>query len=201
MPLAHGLKANVPAVLAANSRGVPLPSRRAVFAAGAACSWLPEIAQASDEDDDKGPDWLRSSGADGAWTEHEGTFDEAFFSDFTSAANGFKYKFVAPGEGPKPQRGAAYNEGYQKVALHYTGYLLDGRKFDSSYGREPFAFRMGKGKVIPGWEAVVGGMTKGQKVIVLIPPQYAYGPAGKGIIPSNAPLVYYLELRRLGSIK
>ena len=82
-----------------------------------------------------------------------------------------------------------------QVYVHYTGYLLDGTQFDSSYGKEPFGFRLGKGKVIRGWEAVVGGyaavvlaltrpaghlrpaphpfrMTEGMKVIVRIPPEY-----------------------------
>lgn len=79
-----------------------------------------------------------------------------------------------------------------QVFIHYTGYLLDGTKFDSSYDKgEPFGFRLGKGKVISGWEAVAGGMKVGMKTIVRIPPEFAYGENGTpgGPIPPNAPLV------------
>ena len=55
-----------------------------------------------------------------------------------------------------------------------TGYLLDGKKFDSSYDKgEPFGFRLNKGKVIPGWESIAQGMNVGMKVIVKIPPEFA----------------------------
>ena len=113
----------------------------------------------------------------------QGVFDDAFFASFEEW-RGFLFKFIeeAPG-GEKPQP-------FQKVFVHYTGYLLDGTKFDSSYDKgPPFSFRMNKGKVISGWEAVVGGMRTGMKVVVRIPPEFAYGPAGAGVIPANAPLV------------
>ena len=86
---------------------------------------------------------------DGAWAKHTGPFSDAFFKDF-ELKNGFAFKFVQQGEGEKPAN-------LQKVFVHYTGYLLDGTEFDSSYGKDPFSFRLGKGKVIRGWEAVVGG--------------------------------------------
>ena len=85
-----------------------------------------------------------------------------------------------------------------------TGYLLDGTKFDSSYDKgEPFGFRLNKGKVIPGWEAIAQGMNPGMKVIVMIPPEFAYGKSGTpgGPIPPNAPLVFYMEMVRFGNIK
>lgn len=136
-----------------------------------------------------------SSAADGSWAQHSGPFTPDFFADgFQSTDSGFQYKFVLSGEGDKPAS-------MQQVFVHYTGYLLDGQQFDSSYGREPFKFRLGKGKVIPGWEAVVAGMRPGQKVIVKIPPEYAYGGQAVGPIPANAPLVFYIELVRLGNIK
>ena len=60
---------------------------------------------------------------------------------------------------------------------NYSGYLQDGTKFDSSYDKEkPFSFRLNKGKVITGWEAIVPGMKVGSKVIVKIPPQFACTP-------------------------
>ncbi|KAL1507341.1 hypothetical protein AB1Y20_008187 [Prymnesium parvum] len=131
---------------------------------------------------------------DGTWTKHEGPFDSAFFKDFTTTPTGFMYKKINSPDDEKPVP-------FQKVFVHYTGYLMDGTKFDSSYGREPFSFRLGKGKVINGWEATVGGMTVGQKVIVKIPPQYAYGDKQTGPIPPNSDLVFYIELLKLGGIK
>lgn len=83
-----------------------------------------------------------------------------------------------------------------------TGYLLDGTKFDSSYDRnEPFKFRLGKGKVITGWEGILPGMTVGQRVIVRVPPEFAYGEKSVGKIPANSPLLFYMELLELGNIK
>ena len=134
---------------------------------------------------------------DSAWSAHSGPFADEFFSDFSKTDTGFKYKILSPGEGEKPVAG-------QNVFVHYTGYLLDGKKFDSSYDSKegkPFKFRLGKGKVIGGWEATVGGMRPGARVIVRIPPQYAYGSKGVGPIPPDAPLVFYMELVRLGTIK
>jgi FKBP-type peptidyl-prolyl cis-trans isomerase FkpA len=73
---------------------------------------------------------------------------------------------------------------------------------DSSFGTgKPFAFRLGKGKVIRGWEGIVPGMTPGMRVVVRVPPEYAYGPDGKGKVPPNAALVFYMELISLGDIK
>jgi FKBP-type peptidyl-prolyl cis-trans isomerase len=141
-------------------------------------------------------DWMAKKKM-GEWADHEGAFDDEFFKDFKTTDSGFKFKIVQQGEGEKAQP-------FQKVFVHYSGYLLNGKKFDSSYDKgEPFGFRMSKGKVIPGWETVVAGMNPGMKVIVQIPPQYAYGDkgVGNGLIPPNSPLVFYMELRRLGSIK
>jgi len=84
---------------------------------------------------------LASFADDGAWAVHTGPFTDAFFQDgFKTSATGFLYKFVEPGTGEKPVN-------MQQVFVHYTGYLLDGTKFDSSYGKDPFKFRLGKGKV------------------------------------------------------
>ena len=112
------------------------------------------------------------------------------------AGNGFMYKFIREGTGTvKPVTG-------QKVRIHYAGYLLDGKRFDTSYDKDkPFAFRLGKGKVIDGWEGIVPGMTEGQRVIVKIPAKYAYGDRSVGPIPPNSPLIFYMELVELGNIK
>ena len=134
----------------------------------------------------------------GAWTNHVGAFDDAYFSDFTESktAAGFKYKILKEGDGPKP-------EPFQRVYVQYKGYLLDGTQFDTSYkgNNEPFSFRLNKRKVISGWEGIVSGMKVGQRVAVLIPPEYAYGDKGIGPIPPNSKLLFYMELVSLGNIK
>ncbi len=83
----------------------------------------------------------------------------------------------------------------QKVAMHYTGRLLNGEKFDSSLDRnEPFTFVLGKGEVIPGWDEGVAMLTKGQKATFVIPSFLAYGQRGVQKIPPFSPLVFEVEL-------
>lgn len=93
------------------------------------------------------------------------------------------------GTGPEAKEG-------DTVSVHYTGYLADGSKFDSSVDRgQPFEFTLGEGKVIKGWEIGVKGMKKGEVRKLIIPPQYAYGEAGfPGVIPGNATLAFEVEL-------
>ena len=96
---------------------------------------------------------------------------------------------LAEGSGPKIRRGSM-------ARISYKGMLPDGRVFDQSilHGG-PLEFELGVGKVIPGWDMVVLDMTKGEKRLVAIPPEYAYGTQGAaGIIPPNSYLIFELEL-------
>jgi FKBP-type peptidyl-prolyl cis-trans isomerase FkpA len=100
-----------------------------------------------------------------------------------------KVETITSGAGPSPKRG-------DTVTVHYTGWLTDGAKFDSSVDRdEPFAFVLGTGQVIQGWDEGVATMRVGDKVRLTIPPELAYGEAGyPGAIPPSATLVFEVEL-------
>ena len=103
--------------------------------------------------------------------------------------SGLMIEELAIGEGDEAVQG-------KRVSVHYTGWLTDGGKFDSSVDRnEPFAFPLGRGRVIPGWDEGVAGMKVGGKRKLTIPPHLGYGAHGAGgVIPPNATLVFEVEL-------
>ena len=103
--------------------------------------------------------------------------------------SGLKYEDLIEGDGAQAAAG-------QRVSVHYTGWLLDGDKFDSSLDRgQPFEFSLGSGMVIRCWDEGVAGMKVGGKRRLTIPPQLGYGARGAGgVIPPNATLVFDVEL-------
>ena len=87
-----------------------------------------------------------------------------------------------------------------KVHVHYTGRFADGRRFDSSLDRgQTFAFVLGAGEVIKGWDQGVLGMKEGGKRRLVVPPEFGYGPGGRPpVIPAGAVLYFEVELVRVG---
>ena len=109
--------------------------------------------------------------------------------DMNASVTELKIEELKAGEGKEAKSG-------QTVSVHYTGWLMNGTKFDSSVDRKsPFSFNLGAGMVIPGWDQGVAGMKVGGKRKLTIPPHLAYGERGAGgVIPPNAPLVFEVEL-------
>ncbi|MDU6659097.1 MAG: peptidylprolyl isomerase [Capnocytophaga sp.] len=122
--------------------------------------------------------------------------EEAFTKEvagFEKTNSGLYYQITHKGNGKKAEAG-------QKVAVHYTGMLLDKTVFDSSYRRkEPLQFTVGVGQVIAGWDEGILLLHEGDKARLVIPSELAYGSRGAGgVIPPNAPLIFDVELVSVG---
>ena len=111
-----------------------------------------------------------------------------------TTASGLKYTDTKVGTGAEAKAG-------QTAVVHYTGWLTNGTKFDSSVDRgQPFVFTIGRGQVIGGWDQGVATMKVGDKVRLTIPPELGYGARGAGgVIPPNATLIFEVELLGVGA--
>jgi FKBP-type peptidyl-prolyl cis-trans isomerase FkpA len=110
----------------------------------------------------------------------------------TPMPNGMEFIDMQVGTGDEALSG-------KLVTVHYTGWLTDGKKFDSSRDRrDPFQFALGRGQVIKGWDEGVKGMRVGGQRRLIIPPSLGYGQRGApGAIPPNATLIFDVELLKV----
>ena len=105
--------------------------------------------------------------------------------------SGLQYVELKEGTGTAAKKG-------DTVDVHYTGWLKDGTKFDSSVGKKPFGFQLGAGMVIKGWDEGVAGMKPGGKRKLIIPSELGYGKRGAGgVIPPDAELTFEVELLKI----
>lgn len=132
---------------------------------------------------------LLVAGLLGADDKKEGKVDEA---KVIKTESGLQYVDLKEGTGERARSG-------DTVEVHYTGWLKDGKKFDSSVDRgRPFSFRLGAGQVIKGWDEGVAGMRVGGKRKLIIPPELGYGKRGAGgVIPPDAELIFEVELLKI----
>jgi FKBP-type peptidyl-prolyl cis-trans isomerase FkpA len=119
-------------------------------------------------------------------------FDPALgvnLDQMTKTSSGLYWQDLVVGDGDEAEAGGW-------VTVHYTGWLHSGARFDTSVGGDPIRFSLDQ--VIPGWAEGVPGMKVGGKRKLVVPPHLGYGPSGRGPIPSNATLVFDVELLGVG---
>jgi FKBP-type peptidyl-prolyl cis-trans isomerase len=108
--------------------------------------------------------------------------------DGVKTPSGLQYWDIKLGTGAEAKTG-------DKVKVHYTGWLTNGKKFDSSIGGQPYEFTLGRGEVIKGWDEGVAGMKVGGKRQLRIPPELAYGEDGHPPqVPPSATLIFVVRL-------
>jgi len=111
--------------------------------------------------------------------------------DTVTTESGLKYVDIKVGDGAMPEEG-------KTCVMHYTGWLTDGSKFDSSRDRgQPFPFPLGMGRVIKGWDEGVASMKVGGHRMLIIPPELGYGARQMGPIPANSTLIFDVELLQI----
>lgn len=130
---------------------------------------------------------LVESEVDSAVIEKMDFFPDTTTLTFENGSEGLRYAIVKPGEGEPARTGST-------VRVHYTGWLTNGHKFDSSRDRDQeFSFPLGGGRVIRGWELGVAGMLPGEKRILIVPPGLGYGARAAGPIPGGSTLIFAVE--------
>lgn len=118
---------------------------------------------------------------------------EKTWPDAKKTSTGIRYVILREGEGPSPKPG-------DKVNVLYVGKLIDGRVFDEAKDpTQPFTFRVRREMVIEGWDQILQLMKRGEKRLVIIPPEMAYGTRGQPPkIGRNATLIFEMELLSFG---
>lgn len=130
---------------------------------------------------------LISSEVDAEIAAHMDFFPDTASLKFENGPEGLRYAVIKQGEGEPAKVGST-------VKVHYTGWLLNGYKFDSSRDRgQEFSFPLGGGRVIRGWELGVAGMLPGEKRILVVPPGLGYGNRAAGPIPGGSTLIFAVE--------
>ena len=119
------------------------------------------------------------------------THAKAAAAPMTTTPSGLQYQDLVVGKGAQPKNG-------DTVVVNYTGRFTNGKVFDTSIGKEPFKFKLGRGEVIPGWDEGVATMHVGGKRKLVVPPALAYGTNGyPGVIPPNSTLTFVVELLKI----
>ena len=132
---------------------------------------------------------LLTGSSDEGPAEGVGIAAPASVSDYEKTSSGLEYHDLKPGTGPSPSKG-------KQVTVHYTGWLTNGKRFDSSaVKKKPFTFEIGRRRVIKGWDEGVMSMKVGGIRQLKVPPALGYGPGGHPpVIPKNATLIFEVEL-------